>query len=59
MNQLREALRATARRRDAVTAASAVLLAGLVWLALNPQGWPGWALTAGGAGALFAAYRWL
>jgi ubiquinone biosynthesis protein len=59
MNQLREALRAAARRRDVVTAASAVLLAGLVWLALNPQGWPGWGLTAGGVGALAAAYRWL
>ncbi len=59
MNQLREALRAAARRRDVVTAASAVLLAGLVWLALDPHGWPGWGLTAGGAGALAAAYRWL
>ncbi len=59
MNQLREALRASARRRDAVTGASAVLLAGLVWLALNAAAWPGWALTAGGAGALFAVYRWL
>jgi ubiquinone biosynthesis protein len=59
MNQLREALRATARRRDAVTAASAVLLAGLVWLALNPQGWPGWGLAACGLGALGAAFRWL
>ncbi len=59
MNQLREALRASARRRDAVTGASAVLLAGLVWLALNAAAWPGWALTAGGAGALLAVYRWL
>ena len=59
MNQLREALRAAARRRDVVTAASAVLLAGLVWLALDPHGWPGWGLAAGGAGALAAAYRWL
>ena len=59
MNKLREALRASARRRDAVTGASAVLLAGLVWLALNAAAWPGWALTAGGAGALFAVYRWL
>ena len=59
MRQLREALRAAARRRDVVTAASAVLLAGLVWLALNPLGWPGWGLTVGGVGALAAAYRWL
>ncbi len=59
MNQLREALRAAARRRDVVTAASAVLLAGLVWLALDPHGWPGWGLAGGGAGALAAAYRWL
>ncbi len=58
MNQLREALRASARRRDAVTGASAVLLAGLVWLALNAAAWPGWALAAGGAGALFVVYRW-
>ena len=59
MNQLREALRASARRRDAVTGASAVLLAGLLWLAWHRLAWPGWALTAAGASALFAAYRWL
>ncbi len=59
VNQLREAVRASARRRDAVTGASAVLLAGLVWLALNPVAWPGWGLAACGAGALLAAYRWL
>ncbi len=59
MNQLREAVRASARRRDAVTGASAVLLAGLVWLALSPAAWPGWGLAACGSGALLAAYRWL
>src|SRR5262249_23014584 len=46
---LRAELRATARRRDAVTLGAALLAGGLVWLAVahNPQ-WPGWALIAVG-----------
>ena len=59
LRELREAMRATARRRDAVTGASAVLFGGLLWLALNPAAWPGWALVVLGAAAFGAAYRWL
>lgn len=59
LKELRETMRTTARRRDAVTGASAVLFAGLVWLAFDTAGWPGWVLAGGGAAALGAAYRWL
>ncbi len=59
LKELRETVRATARRRDAVSGASAVLFAGLVWLAFDTAGWPGWVLTGCGAIALGAAYRWL
>ncbi len=59
LKELRETMRTTARRRDAVTGASAVLFAGLVWLAFDSAGWPGWALAGCGAAALGAAYRWL
>ncbi len=59
LKELRETMRTTARRRDAVTGASAVLFAGLVWLAFDTAGWPGWVLAGSGAAALGAAYRWL
>jgi ubiquinone biosynthesis protein len=58
-----EALRAEIhranRRRDAFTVGAVVLLAGLVWLALDRTLWPGWVLTALGAGGLLAAHRFL
>ncbi|HEX5459539.1 MAG TPA: ubiquinone biosynthesis regulatory protein kinase UbiB [Steroidobacteraceae bacterium] len=56
---LRAEIRRSNRRRDAFTAAAAVLLAGLVWLALNHGAWPGWGLTAAGACGLLAAHRFL
>ncbi|HVS78641.1 MAG TPA: ubiquinone biosynthesis regulatory protein kinase UbiB [Steroidobacteraceae bacterium] len=56
---LRAEIRRANRRRDAFTVGSAVLLAGLVWLALYHGGWPGWVLSAGGAGGLLAAHRFL
>ena len=59
MSLLREEMRAAARRRDGVTVGAAVLLGGLVWLAVAPVAWPGWVLTAGGILGLLAAYRWL
>jgi ubiquinone biosynthesis protein len=44
-------LELSARRREAVTIGAAILLGGLVWLALERgSGWPGWALLALGAG---------
>ncbi|MGH8179886.1 MAG: ubiquinone biosynthesis regulatory protein kinase UbiB, partial [Steroidobacteraceae bacterium] len=54
---LRAEIRRSNRRRDAFTVGAAVLLAGLVWLALAHGAWPGWALTALGAGGLLAAHR--
>ena len=56
---LRVEIRRSNRRRDAFTVGAAVLLAGLVWLALDRGAWPGWALTALGAGGLLAAHRFL
>jgi ubiquinone biosynthesis protein len=46
------------RRRDLVTAASAVLLGGIVWLAVahNPA-WPGWLLCGLGVLGQFVAWR--
>jgi ubiquinone biosynthesis protein len=55
---LKAALRASNRRRDAVTVGAVVLLCGLFWLMVgrNPD-WPGWLLTLLGGGWLVAAWR--
>ena len=53
---LRAEIRRGNRRHDAFTVGAAVLLAGLVWLALNHNAWPGWALTVLGAGGLLIAH---
>jgi len=54
---LKAALRASNRRRDAVTVGAVVLLCGLFWLMVgrNPD-WPGWVLSGVGVGWL--AYSW-
>ena len=57
--ELRAEIRRSNRRRDAFTAAAAVLLAGLVWLAVDHGAWPGWSLAALGAGGLLTAHRFL
>jgi len=56
---LRAEIRRANRRRDAFTVGAVVLLAGLVWLALDRTIWPGWMLTALGVGGLLAAHRLL
>jgi len=56
---LRAEIRRANRRRDAFTVGAVVLLAGLVWLALDRTIWPGWTLTALGVGGLLAAHRFL
>jgi len=56
---LRAEIRRANRRRDAFTVGAVVLLAGLVWLALDRTIWPGWTLTALGVGGLLAAHRLL
>ena len=44
-------LERSARRREAVTIGAAILLGGLVWLAVDRRlAWPGWALLVLGAG---------
>jgi ubiquinone biosynthesis protein len=51
-------LEASGRRREAVTVGAAILLAGLVWLAVGREtAWPGWSMVALGAGWILAA-RW-
>ena len=56
---LRAEIRRANRRRDAFTVGAVLLLAGLVWLALDRSSWPGWTLTALGVGGLLAAHRFL
>ncbi|HEV7714166.1 MAG TPA: ubiquinone biosynthesis regulatory protein kinase UbiB [Steroidobacteraceae bacterium] len=55
---LKAALRASNRRRDAVTIGAVILLGGLFWLiAARIPMWPGWGLTALGVGWLLTAWR--
>lgn len=55
---LRQELRATARRRDAVTLGAVLLLGGFVWLALQRgQAWLGWVLMAGGVAKILYGLR--
>ncbi len=55
---LQQAIREGDRRRDAITIGAAILLGGLVWLAIAREPlWPGAALTAGGALWLLLAWR--
>jgi ubiquinone biosynthesis protein len=56
--ELREELRAGRRARDFVTLGAALLLGGLVWLAIDGgDGWPGWVLAAAGALAALIGLR--
>jgi ubiquinone biosynthesis protein len=51
-------LELSARRREAVTIGSAILLGGLVWLALGQQAsWPGWTMLLLGAGWILIGRR--
>ncbi len=57
IDDLKRTVRETNERRNAVTVASALLLGGIVWLALGRDpSWPGWLLA--GAGALWLAGAW-
>lgn len=55
IDELRQEIRASARKRDATIVAAATLLGGLVWLALGAAPWPGVALCAAGLLALALA----
>ena len=58
IDALREDVRRAGRRRDAIMVGAAILLGGLVWLAVNGgTAWPGWALTAFAAAWLAVAWR--
>ena len=51
-------LERSARRREAVTIGSAILLGGLIWLALGRQvAWPGWSMLVLGAGWILVGRR--
>jgi ubiquinone biosynthesis protein len=58
IDSLKAALRASNRRRDAITIGAVILLGGLFWLiASRTPAWPGWGLTALGIGWLLTAWR--
>jgi ubiquinone biosynthesis protein len=58
MEALRAQLQRASRRRDAVTVGGAILLGGLVWLALSRGGdWQGWLLALAGSLWLLIASR--
>ena len=58
IESLKAALRASNRRRDAITVSAVILLGGLFWLiAARSPAWPGWGLTALGVGWLLMAWR--
>jgi len=58
LESLKTEIRNTGRRRDAITIGAAILLGGLVWLALSRGGhWPGWILTLAGTVWLLVASR--
>ena len=51
-------LEESGRRREAVTVGAAILLAGLIWLAVGRgTDWPGWSMVALGAGWILVGRR--
>jgi ubiquinone biosynthesis protein len=58
VEEIKTELRQAGRKRDAVAVGAAILLGGLVWLAVNGgDAWPGWVLTALGTAWLVLASR--
>jgi ubiquinone biosynthesis protein len=58
LEALQRQMLAANRRRDSVTVAAALLLGGIIWLALGRHpGWPGWLLAAIGAAWLTSVMR--
>jgi ubiquinone biosynthesis protein len=62
IDALKRTVRESHARRDAVTVAAALLLGGIVWIAIaehsgHGPAWPGWLLAGGGAGWLVSAWR--
>jgi ubiquinone biosynthesis protein len=57
IESLREEIRQSSRRRDAIPIGAAILLGGLVWVGLaQGEGWAGWILT--GFGVIWLAFSW-
>jgi ubiquinone biosynthesis protein len=57
VEDLKEEIRRVGRRRDTVTVGAAILLGGLVWLAVSGTAeWPGWALALLGTAWLTVAW---
>jgi ubiquinone biosynthesis protein len=58
IDDLERSLRHSSRRRETVTVGAAILLGGLVWLAVGrATDWPGWAMVVIGAAWVLAAQR--
>jgi hypothetical protein len=58
VEEIKVALLKASRRREATTLGAAIVLGGLVWLAVQGGGaWPGWLLLAVGVGWLVVASR--
>ena len=58
VEEIKVALQRASRRREATTVGAAIVLGGLVWLAVQGGGaWPGWLLLAVGVGWLVVASR--
>jgi ubiquinone biosynthesis protein len=58
VEEIKVALQRAGRRREATTVGAAIVLGGLVWLAVQGGGaWPGWLLLAVGVGWLVVASR--
>jgi hypothetical protein len=58
VEDLKQEIRRAGRRRDAVTVGAAILLGGIVCLAIGgATQWPGWALVLAGTAWLAVAWR--
>jgi ubiquinone biosynthesis protein len=58
LEAVKDEIRRTSRRHDAIRIGAAILLGGIVWVGLaGGEGWPGWALSAFGVAWLVLAWR--
>jgi ubiquinone biosynthesis protein len=58
LEAVKDEIRRTSRRQDAIRIGAAILFGGLVWVGLaGGEGWPGWALSGFGVAWLVLAWR--
>ena len=58
LEAVKDEIRRTSRRQDAIRIGAAILFGGLVWVGLaGGEGWPAWALSAFGVAWLVFAWR--